>query len=189
MQPKGINFKRLTVHDYSFSSCKLLHQEYPCVPETELPKLLREHDFCLRSTYLTLDTFVHTWHSLPEKPWVMTSDPSTIKKPYSNIQNQRTMRATIKTARDSFKKAVLEELAVCWKIRATRDKKRRLQEDAGPSDKTQEHVEKAIDGDLVECQCCFLECPLHEMVHCEGETIHVRSLALNPLPSPLPPIL
>ncbi|CAH0023516.1 unnamed protein product [Clonostachys rhizophaga] len=41
------------------------------VLHTKTGKLLLDHHYCQRSTYLALDTLVYTWDTLLEKPFAM----------------------------------------------------------------------------------------------------------------------
>ncbi|CAG9956253.1 unnamed protein product [Clonostachys rosea f. rosea IK726] len=147
---------------------KLLHQEYPCVPHEQIDKLLLDHQYCLRSAYLALDTLVYTWDTLLEQPFAMVSDPSTLQKPFLDRRNHLTMISAIRTAK-GFKKKVLQELSVCWKMGYTLH----LQRQGKPfKNRARENTEVVVGEDVTECQCCFIEGPLHQMVQCEGEVAH-----------------
>ncbi|CAG9980529.1 unnamed protein product [Clonostachys byssicola] len=157
-----------TSPDERLALSKLLHQEYPCVPHEEIDKLLLDHQYCLRSAYFALDTLVYTWYTLPEKPFVMVSDPSSIQKPFLNPRNHQAMISVLRAAK-GFKKKVLQELFVCWKMRYAFHEQRQ----GKPSkNMARDNTEVVVGEDVIECQCCFIECPLHQMVHCEGEVTH-----------------
>jgi hypothetical protein len=60
---------------------------------------------------------------------------------------------------------------VCWKMGYTLH----LQRQGKPfKNRARENTEVVVGEDVTECQCCFIEGPLHQMVQCEGEVAHVR---------------
>lgn len=151
------------------------------MPEDEISKLFRQQKYCLRTTYLMLDTYIRTWNSIPEKPWKMLNDQA-VPKTYAHPRHQQSLTNTINSSANPFKKLVLEELAKCWKLRVQRDQATKGQNPGINSEvqvisDEQERGSGPSDGgqEIVECQCCFTESPLSGMVHCEGATIHVST--------------
>ena len=86
---------------------------------------------------------------------------------------------TIRNTEDEWAKQALEEFKLARLVGDTyQDKK---DEERQRAEAEAENLRLAVlEGTAQDCQCCFAECALNRMVHCDGETFHVTPALPRP---------
>lgn len=163
------------------NSSKMVRRDFPFAPIKYVQTLLSKNDQLLLPTYLELEETIHNWDKLSEKPWTKNFD-STKLRSIGQREEAELERATQKTNLPKPYREELEEMMAARAVRSFRNQFRARQQDNHPQQQ-QPVDEKEISepaGEVIECQCCFDEQPLANMVHCDGDEAHVSAQLSNP---------
>lgn len=122
----------------------------------------------LYPTFLALHKALKEWDE--SKPAFRKK--TRIVRSVGNIINEDTVDERIRGTYDEGEREALEEFraarAVQLKEQAEADEVRRKEQ------QELENLELArIEGNISDCGCCFTECALNRMVHCDGSVLHV----------------
>lgn len=154
--------------EYAKFARKMISQIFPRVPVKTLYAALEENNNRLFPAALQIEAVLEGSGKSDKLPFELKKS---YKKRGAELQFDR-LDETIRKASSAVEKEVLKEFqAVMLELKARRDAKdqatRHEVEEA-------ENVEVARrEGTLHECECCYTECPLNRMVHCNGANFHV----------------
>ena len=153
--------------EYIKTSKQLLQQAFPMMLTKDLYAAFAEHGNCLYPTVMALDRKLEA--AKPGNP------PWDFKKKVAKLQSQYAPEAldeTIKQTADETVKLALEEFKAVGLVR-------KAQQDKLDAERHREEEEAAnlaiavAEGTAKDCECCFTECAMNRMIHCEGQTLHV----------------
>lgn len=149
--------------EYLEISRLLLRQAFPLVPVKDLGVTLNVHGGCLLPAMLHLDQEIHQQETHIKLKKTRT-------KPNGNFTPEN-LDKTIRETRLAPRKEALEEYriarGVCRARQEQRDRQQRHEREE------QENLERArLEGTLKECECCFADCAMNRMVHCDGVLLH-----------------
>lgn len=122
----------------------------------------------LYPTFLALHKIVKEWDD--SKPAFRKK--ARIAKSSCNIISEETVDERIRNTYDEGEREALEEFC------AARAVQLKEQAEAGKASQKEqvelENLELArTEGNVSDCGCCFTECALNRMVHCDGSILHV----------------
>ncbi|KAF4881197.1 hypothetical protein CGCFRS4_v015797 [Colletotrichum fructicola] len=132
------------IQAYISISRRGLCQDFPQATVKSVAKLLEEHNNCLMQAYLALDEINCNWKLKPENL------DRTICDPPIPDRNR-----------------ALEELRAARQVCEAAQSKRKLAK-AKVLDEENNFKQAREEGNIAECGCCFDECPLNRMVHCNA---------------------
>lgn len=156
------------------SSYEMLQQTYPHVYINDLKKIWREHSSCLYPTILAMDKVLSDPANLPFSLKSKHPKPEPLSLDQIDEQLQRSKIAGEREALEEFRVARVIQLKAQDEA-AEKERERQLEE---------ENFERSkAESKTAECGCCFTECAMNRMVHCDGTLFHVSQpqLALKRL--------
>ncbi|KAJ5013274.1 hypothetical protein K4K57_003028 [Colletotrichum sp. SAR 10_99] len=153
-----------TAQVYISISRRGLCQDFPRATTKSVAKLLKEHNNCLMQTYVVLDEIYRNWED--GKATVGFNFKKTRTPPDLELEPAN-LDKTLDRLPLSDRKRALEELRAARQVCEAVKSKRKSAE-AKVLDEENYFKQAQEAGTIAECGCCFDECPLNRMVHCDN---------------------
>jgi hypothetical protein len=134
--------------------------------------LFQENNYLVIPTYLALDEILVNWDSIDPKPWIPKATGSGSSIPRKFLPEN--LKAFIKSRTDKHELEILEGLQTARTLVQMRKDAR----ERGLDDPITGAVEqKTNPPETTECQCCFADDQIDNMIHCNGEVVHVSTFS------------
>lgn len=131
----------------------------------DLIKIGRQHGHCFYPTYLALDKMVLQWQL--KKPDFKFRDGQPPIAPLSLEDLDRLVKTTAPPRRELFEEY---RAARVYQLKSRSD----AEEKQRKKKREDENLAQAVaEGSTRDCGCCFVECAINRMVHCDSEVLHV----------------
>ncbi|KAJ0301092.1 hypothetical protein Brms1b_012557, partial [Colletotrichum noveboracense] len=153
-----------TAQVYISISRRVLCQDFPRATTKSVAKLLKEHNNCLMQTYVDVDEIYRNWEDGKAKVgfnFKKTRTPPDLELEPANLDK------TLDRLPLSDRKRALEELRAARQVcEAVKSKRKSAEAKVLDEENYLKQAQEA--GTIAECGCCFDECPLNRMVHCDN---------------------
>jgi len=152
-------------HTYFRVSKSLLMQAFPYVRAGDVDDILKENGDCLFPAFIALSGIVSGQQ--PRAGFRLKNQRSRDVPEFRDDQIENTMRNT----QNEAERSTLEEFQAARSV--VQERLAKLEAERKIEQQEQENVNRAkAEGTMADCECCYDECPLNRMVHCNGETLH-----------------
>jgi len=153
----------LTLNIYSRS---ILSVEFPLTPMSFIDTVLQQTRQLLFPAYMVLEEADRTWDT-NKPPYTKIKKPRTSSQAWTSEKIESALNSLLTTADTML---ALRELQTARRARKKEDDRRKAERQAEIDE--EENFRKAVtEGTLLECGCCFSDCPLNRMVHCDSDEV------------------
>ncbi|ORY58171.1 uncharacterized protein BCR38DRAFT_353404, partial [Pseudomassariella vexata] len=152
---------RMRTQTYQHFATTLISQDFPKVPVNTIKNMLNT-SASLFQAYTTIDDSIRRWDD-NNPPWKNKRSMSKILDQYTP-DNISTLQMDLL---GPVERDAISEFMAAREVRNGKNAK--LAEEA---EEVSNLERSRMLGEMAECGCCFDDCPINRMVHCEGDTVH-----------------